>query len=65
MDKELRKVVKALEEQGFEVVPTKSGHYLVLKDGRRVTTMSGTPSDRRSFANALAPLRRAGFRWKR
>lgn len=63
MDKDLRKVVKALEDQGFETAMTSKGHVIVLLDGRRVATFSGTPSDGRSWKNALADARRAGFRW--
>ena len=63
MDKDLRKVLKALEAEGFEVTVTKRGHYQVAREGRVITTFSGTPSDQRSFRNALAPLKRAGFRW--
>lgn len=63
MDKELRKIVKALEDQGFEVTTTKRQHIQVRKDGHLIVTMSGTPSDHRSLLNGLARLKRAGFRW--
>jgi predicted RNA binding protein YcfA (HicA-like mRNA interferase family) len=63
MGSDLKKLIKALEAQGFTVEPTKSSHYTVRKDGRRVATLGGTPSDRRSWQNALAQLRRAGFHW--
>lgn len=63
MDKEMRKVVKALEAQGFVVEVTRRGHLMVRRDGRIVATFSGTPSDWRSFRNSLADARRAGFRW--
>ena len=62
---DMRKLIKALEEQGFEVATSKGGHYLVLLEGRRVATLSGTPSDTRSGKNGLAQLRRAGFQWRR
>ncbi|NUR01387.1 MAG: type II toxin-antitoxin system HicA family toxin [Streptomyces sp.] len=65
MSSDQRKLEKALKEQGFEVVPTKNGHKTVYKDGRRITTMAGTPSDTRSAKNTLADLRRAGFQWPR
>jgi predicted RNA binding protein YcfA (HicA-like mRNA interferase family) len=59
MDKEMRKVIKALKAQGFDVLPTKSGHYTVrTKDGKRVTTLAGSASDHRSMKNALADVRR-------
>lgn len=63
MDKDMRKVVKALKAQGFEVETTSKGHLIVTRDGVLVATFSGTASDWRSFRNGLAPLKRAGFRW--
>lgn len=63
MDKDLRKIVKALEAQGFEVTVTKRQHVLVTRDGKMIATFSGTPSDWRSIRNGLAYLKRAGFRW--
>lgn len=62
MDKELRKLFKALEEQGYEVKPTQSGHYLVTKGGRRITTIAGTRSDHRAWKNILGYLKRDGFK---
>lgn len=63
MDKDMRKVVKALEDQGFEVTTTRRGHLMVSRDGRVVAVFAGTASDWRSFRNSLAAARRAGFRW--
>lgn len=63
MDKDLRKIAQALEDQGFEVVTTTKGHLKVLRDGRVVAVFAGTPSDRRSLRNSLARAKRAGFRW--
>lgn len=63
MDKDLRKIIKALEAQGFETEMTKKGHIVVTRDGELIATFSGTPSDFRSIRNSLAPLKRAGFRW--
>jgi predicted RNA binding protein YcfA (HicA-like mRNA interferase family) len=60
-----RKLIKALEDQGFEVVRSKGNHYVVKLDGRRVATLASTPSDSRSLRNGIAALRRAGFRWPR
>ena len=64
-DSDMRKLIKALEDQGFEVATSKRGHYLVLLEGRRVATLAGTASDTRSLKNGLAQLRRAGFQWRR
>lgn len=63
MDKDTRKVLQELERQGFTVRISKGGHPMVYKEGVRITTFSGSASDRRSFRNALAPLKRAGFQW--
>lgn len=62
-NKDLRKIIRALEEQGFDVTRTRKGHWQVFLDGIWVTTLPGTPSDWRSFRNALAAAKRAGFRW--
>lgn len=63
MDKDLRKIVKALEAQGFEVQTTKRGNVTVYRDGALIATFSGNASDWRAIRNGLAPLKRAGFRW--
>lgn len=63
MDKEMRKIAKALERQGFDVKVTKRGHISVSKDGRFVVVFAGTPSDWRGMRNALAAMKRAGFVW--
>jgi hypothetical protein len=63
MDKDLRKIAKALKAQGFDVEITGKGHIIVTRDGDLIATFSGTASDRRSIRNSLAPLKRAGFRW--
>jgi len=63
MKKDLKKLVKALEEQGFECLVARSGHVKVFLDGRYVTTFAGSPSDKRSWLNSIADARRRGFRW--
>lgn len=61
MAKELDRIIDALEDQGFEARPTKNGHWVVYREGRRIATLAGTPSDGRSWLNSLAPLKREGF----
>lgn len=61
MSKEVRDLIRRAEEQGFQVKRTRRGHYMIKKDGKPVTTVSGTPSDRDSLKNCLAQLKRAGF----
>lgn len=63
MDKDIKRIIKALTKQGFEVAITKRGHVIVSRNGRRVATLAGTASDHRSMKNALSYLKRAGFRW--
>ena len=63
MDKDIKKLIKAAQDAGYDVRVTKRGHITIGRDGRRITTLPGPPSDRRSLANALAPLRRDGFQW--
>ena len=60
--KELRKLHKQLVAQGFEVQRSNRGHLVVLLNGVRITTVSGTPSDYRSWKNSMAYLKRAGFK---
>jgi hypothetical protein len=63
MHKELRKLQKELEAQGFETRVSSKGHLLVSMNGKRVAVFAGTPSDIRSLRNGLADVKRAGFRW--
>ena len=63
MDKDLKKIAKALEAQGFTVEETSRGHLMVHRDGRLVVVFSGTPGDWRSLKNGLSHARRAGFVW--
>lgn len=62
MNKNLKKLTKALEDQGFSVRVSKRGHILVFNSDGLVATFSGTPSDWRSLKNSMAALRRAGFK---
>jgi hypothetical protein len=63
MDKELRKIAKALEANGFETRVSRKGHLMAFRNGELVATFSGTASDWRSLKNSLAPLKRYGFDW--
>lgn len=61
MDRKLR---KALEDQDWRVVQTKSGHWRgYAPDGEHIVHLAGTPSDHRSIDNAIAKLRQYGFQW--
>lgn len=60
MNKELKELVALLKREGFDVRPTRNGHYTVRSvTGEYVTTLSGTPSDHRSHKNANAAIKRA------
>ncbi|GLF98233.1 hypothetical protein [Streptomyces yaizuensis] len=59
--KEVNKLIKAIEKQGFTVRRTTKGHHQVFKGSAFVTVLPGTPSDHRSLKNSLSYLKRAGF----
>lgn len=61
--KEIAKILKALDEQGFEARRGGSSHWKIYADGRLIAVLSATPSDRRGLLNVIAVLRRAGFVW--
>jgi len=61
MQKDKRVLVKRLQAAGFETRMTTKQHVLVLLQGQVITCFAGTPSDRRSWKNSMAPLRRLGF----
>ncbi|MFT8637147.1 MAG: hypothetical protein ABF811_04205 [Pseudoclavibacter sp.] len=63
MDKDLKAIRKAAEQQGFTTRITTKGHLRIYQDGVPVTTFSGTASDYRSWKNSLSQARKAGFRW--
>jgi len=63
MKKELKKIVEALEDQGFEMILRKNGHVAVFYGPVYVTTFGGTPSDHRGWKNSIQKCKRYGFRW--
>lgn len=65
VSKETKELIKALEAQGYSVQRTRNSHWLIRNpEGKAIATMASTPSDPRSMKNAIAALRRHGFRWK-
>jgi hypothetical protein len=56
--KELNKIVKQLEAEGFQVRSTSKGHLRVSWQGRPVTTFPGSASDFRSMKNCMADIKR-------
>lgn len=64
MGNDLRRLIKALESQGFSVERTSKGHWLVRNaQGQAIVTLAGTASEYRGWKNALARLKRAGLIW--
>lgn len=59
--KEINKLLKALEAQGWRVAPIKKGWMAYSPNGVDKATIHGTPSDRRAWQNMMAELRRGGF----
>ncbi|WP_051898632.1 hypothetical protein [Sciscionella sediminilitoris] len=62
MDKDVRKLIRRLEAQGFEVRYSAKGYPLVYRDGEFVTKLPQTPSDWRGLKNSVAHLKRHGYR---
>ncbi|MER6522618.1 hypothetical protein ABT246_38030 [Streptomyces sp. NPDC001553] len=63
MQKDIKKLIKELKRQGFDVDTTTGNHSRVSLNGRFVTTLASTPSNVRGWKNAIAVLRRHGFAW--
>lgn len=63
---ELRQLLRALEDEGFEVEMTRGNHLQVRRGGQVVQNLPGPNggSDWRGWRNALAGLRRNGFDWR-
>lgn len=60
MNSELKKVLRALERQGWTATLRRGGHWkLTAPDGAPYFTGS-SPSDRRGFRNMTADLKRMG-----
>jgi len=61
MNKDIRKLSRELNRQGFVVRVTKRGHLSIQRHGQTVAVLASTPSDWRSNLNGVARLRRSGF----
>jgi hypothetical protein len=64
MADELRKVLKAAEDQGWRIEPTKKGWKLYAPDGVNIVIVHNTPSDHRALKNTIARMRQYGFIWE-
>lgn len=58
-----RKIRKAAIDQGWRVLPTRSGEMFYSPDGISKALWHHTPSDQRAVKNFLAELKRGGLRW--
>ena len=62
MNKEVRRLMKELREQGWRVEGRKSKSVAFSPDGRVVVPIHHTPSDQRSMANTVSQLKRGGYK---
>lgn len=65
MAHDLKKIRKALIEQGWRLDDRKGGHTMAYPPDRTkvAVLMPGTPSGDRWLPNLIAQLRRSGFIW--
>ena len=61
MDKELRKIVKRIEANGFTVVPGGKHFKVHNPEGNTVYTLPGTPSGQLWRVRLLSELRKRGI----
>ena len=61
MKKEMKALLRAIENAGWPVQLTRSGHYRVAPPAGELVFMSSTPSDIRSLHRMRSDLRRAGL----
>ena len=63
MHRDMKKILKALEKDGYSITYSRNGHPVIKKNGKHVAITSGTPSDWRSWKNFTQQLKRSGFNW--
>jgi predicted RNA binding protein YcfA (HicA-like mRNA interferase family) len=57
---DLKKILKALADQGWKITQRRSSHYRLQSPNGDVYFAGSTPSDRRAVLNLRADLRRMG-----
>ena len=63
MDKEVKKLVKELEQQGWRVEERRSSRLMAYSpDGVTMVPIHKTPGDRKSLKNLVGQLRRGGYK---
>ncbi len=65
MRKELKAIVTALHEQGFDTKVTANGRTAVTLRGEYVAVFARNPKDAHADRNEIAKCRRHGFIWPR
>lgn len=61
--KDVKKLVKEAEKQGWGVVNKTDGWQLLAPDGENIVTVHKTPSSR-AIRHYVADMRKFGFEWK-
>lgn len=65
VQKDLKKILKAAEKQGWRAEQLKSGHWrLYAPDGVNIVHVSGTPEGSQAIRDIVSDLRRYGFVWQ-
>lgn len=60
LNKDIRAAMRPFVEQGYRLESTAKQHIRVVDpQGRQVSVLSGTPSDRRALTNAIRQIMRA------
>ncbi len=59
--KEVKKLVRQLEQQGWRVEERGARFMCFSPDGRTIVPIHKTPSDHRWLKNTLSELRKGGF----
>lgn len=57
-----RALIREAEKQGFTVKEKKNGWMVLTPNGQGAVMIPRTPSDHRAMKNAVARLRRYGFK---
>ena len=60
---DIDKIIRAAEQQGWEVTTTRKNHILFVAPSGARKPFSGTPSDVKAIRNHLAWMKRQGFIW--
>lgn len=58
--KELKSLLKEVENQGGQVLRTRNNHYKVVSSNGSIVFISSTPSDNRALENIKRDLRASG-----